>query len=265
MDAMQESHTGVETTCVDGITRITLSRPPLNVLDIPLMRALAGALASEAVAGQARVVVLQSTGKAFSAGVDVADHTPDRMEEMLGLFHALTGALQTCPVPTVALVKRAALGGGAELATCCDLVLAAERAKFGQPEILLGVFPPVAMVNLPRAIGVRRAAEMIMTGNTVSAMEAERIGLVNRVFPDDSFDEEADAYLGRFAGLSRTSLMETKDAFRAALSLSDPGQAIAMLEDRYLHSLMATHDAREGIAAYLEKRRPVWTHGEPTV
>ncbi len=250
----------IQTVSRDGITRIVLSRTPLNVLTIAMMRELASALLSDAVTRDARVVVLESSEKAFSAGVDVADHTPDLMGQMLEIFHTVIERIKACPVPTVALVKRAALGGGAELATSCDIVLAGERAKFGQPEILLGVFPPVAMINLPSTVGVRRAAEMIFTGNTVSAEDAHQMGLVNRIWPDESFDEEAGRYLDRFSGMSRSSLIETKTAFREALSVRDPHEAIERLEDRYLHSLMETHDAKEGISAYLEKRKPVWTH-----
>jgi len=259
---MPKTEPNIETISSNGITRVTLARPPLNVLNISMMRELGQALMSDAVTKGACVVALQATGKAFSAGVDVADHTPEKMEEMLEQFHEVIRLVQECPVPTVALVNGAALGGGAELATSCDIVLAANRAKFGQPEIQLGVFPPVAMVNLPGTIGVRRAAEMIFTGNVISAAEAERIGLVNKVYPDDSFDVEAEAYLQKFTHLSRTSLMQTKQAFRTALSMSNPKSALDMLEDVYLNRLMETHDAKEGIAAYLEKRRPVWAHEE---
>ncbi len=262
MDTIAKTDACIEIACGNRIVRITLSRPPLNVLTIPMMRELAAALTSDAVTQEANVVVLQASAKAFSAGVDVADHTPERMEEMLDLFHTVIGHVRACPVPTVALVRRSALGGGAELATSCDIVLAGDRAKLGQPEIRLGVFPPVAMVNLPGAIGVRRAAEMILTGNTVSAADAERMGLVNNVYPDDSFEDETETYLQRFTGMSRTSLVETKDAFHAALGMRDPHQALEMLEDRYLNRLMTTRDAKEGIAAYLEKREPVWTHEE---
>ncbi len=259
---MEDKYTAVETISNEGITQVVLSRPPLNVLNIPMMRELARALTSDAVTREANVVALVAAGKAFSAGVDVADHTPERMEEMLDLFHTVIRHVWDCPVPTVALVKKTALGGGAELATSCDIILAGDRAKFGQPEIRLGVFPPVAMVNLPEIIGVRRAAEMIMTGNMVSATDAERMGLVNGVYPDESFDDEAENYLQRLAKMSRTSLIETKDAFRASLRERNPRHALEMLEDRYLNRLMATHDAKEGIAAYLEKREPVWTHGK---
>jgi len=254
----------VKTISSEGITRIVLSRPPLNVLNISMMRELAFALTSDAVTSDARVVVLESSQKAFSAGVDVADHTPDLMDEMLNIFHIVIDRIKTCRVPTVALVKRAALGGGAELATSCDIALAGDRPKFGQPETILGVFPPVAMVNLPATIGVRRAAEMIYTGNTVSVQDAHQMGLVNRVFPDETFDEEADRYLDRFSGMSRSSLIETKSAFQEALTILDPHDRLEMLENRYLHSLMETHDAKEGIRAYLEKRKPAWTHGEET-
>ncbi|MFQ5568943.1 MAG: enoyl-CoA hydratase/isomerase family protein [Rhodothermales bacterium] len=250
----------IETTHQDGITRITLQRPPVNVLNIAMMRELDDALKCDALTEDARVVVLQAQGKAFSAGVDVADHTPERTEEMLTIFHSVISRVKACPVPTVALVERAALGGGAELATSCDLVLAGEKAKFGQPEILLGVFPPVAMVNLPGSVGVRKAAQLIFTGETISAEEAERIGLVNAVFPAETFAEQADVFLQRFSTMSRASLIETKAAFREALTVTDPERALQVVEERYLERLMETHDAREGIAAFLEKRPPVWQH-----
>lgn len=262
VDEMQKTQAVIETICSNGIARITLSRPPVNVLDISMMLELTRAFTSETVQRDARVVVIQATGKTFSAGVDVADHTPARMEEMLAQFHAVIRHIQECRVPTVALVKGSALGGGAELATSCDIVLASEGAKFGQPEIRLGVFPPVAMVNLPGTIGVRRAAEMIFTGNVIHATEAERIGLVNHVYEDSSFDVDADNYLEQFSRLSRTSLMQTKEAFRSALGMKNPRSALDMLEEFYLNRLMATHDAKEGIAAYLEKRAPVWAHAD---
>lgn len=244
----------------EGITTVTLNRPPLNVLNIEFMRALDKVLQLEEVSAEARVIALSAQGKAFCAGVDVADHTSERMQEMLSVFHALINRIRKLPVPTVALVHGAALGGGFELACACDFVLASGRAKFAVPEITLGVFPPVAMVDLPKAIGQRKAAELIFTGRTLSAAEAERIGLVNAVYPPEEFDAQAAEFLKKFSKLSRSSLAQTKSAFQAANACLDPEEALAEMEERYLKSLMATSDAREGIAAFMDKREPVWSH-----
>lgn len=243
-----------------GILRIVLARPPLNVLDIPMMRALEDALRSDSHIGDARVLAIRGEGRGFSAGADVADHTPERVDEMLGLFHSVIRSIHRFPVPTVALVHGAALGGGAELACACDLVAVAAGAKLGQPEIKLGVFPPVAMVDLPRSIGIRKAAEMIFTGETLSAREALEAGLVNKIFPFESFFAEAEEYLAKFAALSRSSLVQTKRAFRKVITEPDRAKAMRVAESCYLDDLLATEDAKEGIASFLEKRETVWRH-----
>lgn len=246
---------------VEGVKKVTLNRPPVNILSIDFMRELKRVLADPSTIADARILVLNAEGKAFCAGVDVADHTPERTEEMLFVFHGLIELLHELPVVTVAFAEGACLGGGMELACACDFVLASERAKFAVPEITLGVFPPVAMVDLPRLIGARKAAELIFSGNTLKAFEAERIGLVNAVYPVDQFETLAAEFTGRFSRLSRSSLIETKKAFRLACSTADASQSLKKVEERYLKNLMATKDAREGITAFMEKREPVWCHG----
>ncbi len=260
MNANAGSMNTIETSCSDGIFRIVLKRPPLNVLNIAMMRELRAALELNAAANDARVLAIMGDGKAFSAGVDVADHTADRVAEMLDQFHSIIRLLHSFPVPTAAFVQGAALGGGAELAGACDLVIAGEKAKFGQPEILLGVFPPVAMLDLPRSIGVRKAAELIFTGEIISAEEALAIGLVNKVVPDENFSGHAEEFLAKFTKLSRSSLAQTKSAFKKVLAEKDPEKALQIAESQYLHELMNTADAIEGIAAFMDKRETVWRH-----
>lgn len=250
----------VVVSITDGVTTITLNRPPLNVLNIAFMRELDTVLADPATTRDARVVALAAEGKAFCAGVDVADHTPERTEEMLKVFHGLIGRIRDLEVPTVALVHAVALGGGFELASSCDLIVASENAKFAVPEITLGVFPPVAMVDLPGLVGTRKAAELIFTGSAIRAKDAEQAGLVNAVFAKDEFEQKAREFLGRFAKLSRSSLVETKRAFRDACLHNDPKEALKVAEERYLKSLMSTADAKEGIAAFIDKREPLWSH-----
>lgn len=244
----------------DGVTTITLNRPPLNVLNIAFMRQLEKVLEDPATLSNARVVAIAAEGKAFCAGVDIADHTSERTPEMLSIFHALTRLLHELIVPTVAIVHGAALGGGFELALACDLILASEKAKFAVPEITLGVFPPVAMVHLPRAIGAKKASELIYTGVTLTAAEAERLGLVNAVYPAEEFASATGEFLKKFTRLSQASLIQTKRAFLESSAHQEPSEALKVAENRYLKQLMATHDAKEGIAAFMAKREPVWSH-----
>lgn len=240
-----------------GVRRIVLDRPPLNVLDIALLRELDAAVARVAADPGASVLVLTGAGKAFSAGVDVADHTEDRVEEMILTFHAALRSLVSLEIPTVAAVQGAALGGGLEVALACDVVLAREGAKLGQPEVQLGAFPPFAAALLPRLVGRSRALDLCLTGRTLTAEEAHGLGLVQHVFPRDAFEDRADEYVVRLAGLSPAVLRLTKRAVVEGLDLP-LGAALHAAERLYLDDLMRLEDAREGLAAFLEKRPPVW-------
>ncbi len=238
---------------------VTLDRPPLNVLDLAMMADLDSAL--ETVAGNTDLaaVVLRATGKAFSVGVDVADHTADKVGEMIHLFHGLFRKLASTDALTIAVVQGAALGGGCELATFCDIVLASDRAKFGQPEVQVGVFPPVAACAFPLQIGIRKAVELNALGGTIKADEAHRIGLVNQVFPADEFDAAVETYLAQIGKLSRPVVRLAK----RATTMVAREQMLAHLdraEKLYLDELMKLSDAHEGIAAFMEKRTPAWKH-----
>jgi cyclohexa-1,5-dienecarbonyl-CoA hydratase len=240
------------------VARVTLDRPPLNILDIGMLEELTDAVSTAGSAPGTRVVVLAGAGKAFCAGVDVKDHTADRVEAMIHAFAAAIRALRAVPVPVVAAVHGSALGGGCELALASDLVLAREDARLGQPEIRLGVFPPAAAALLPRLIGRQRALDLLLTGRSVAADEALRIGLVARVLPQDGFDHEVSDFVARLAAHSRPVLAMTK---RAAIeSLDRPvDDALGAADHLYLSDLMALRDAHEGLAAFMEKREPVWS------
>jgi cyclohexa-1,5-dienecarbonyl-CoA hydratase len=244
----------------DGLALVTLDHPPLNVLNIAMMaefNALFEALlANENLA----VIAIGAKGKAFSAGVDVADHTVDRVDEMIRVFHGMFRKLASTDAVTVALVQGAALGGGCELACFCDVVLASDRAKFGQPEVQVGVFPPVAACTFPPRIGLGKAVELVTTGATVDAKEARAIGLVNQVYPAAEFDKRVEEYLAALGRLSRPVVRLAK----RATMLADRERIMAHLdgaEKLYLDELMKLSDAHEGIAAFAEKRAPVWKHG----
>ncbi|MEW6490906.1 MAG: enoyl-CoA hydratase-related protein [Thermodesulfobacteriota bacterium] len=251
----------IKTWDADGAAWISVNRPPLNVLDISTMIELNQALtAVKAREGEVRALVITAEGeKAFSAGVDVGDHTPDKVDRMIEVFHEIFRNLDRLEIPTIAAVRGAALGGGCELAIFCDMIVAADTLKIGQPEIKVGVFPPLAAVALPYLIPEKRAFELIAGGEVIRAQEALALGLVNRVVPLASFDEEFGKFLRVFTTLSGSVLRATKKAIRAARGQSFP-EALARVERIYLGELMPTEDAQEGLAAFLEKRAPVWRH-----
>jgi len=241
---------------------LTLDRPPLNVFDIPTNRALAAHVRALAPRPEIRVVALTGAGAAFSAGVQIEDHAPERVAQMLAAFHDVFRALIELGRPTVAVVRGAALGGGCELVAFCDAAIASESSTFGLPEIGLGCFPPVAALVLPSVVGAHRAAELLFGGETIDARRAEAIGLVNAVAPEAGFEVAAGAFVERFARHSGAALGLAHEALRpAALGGRTPDAFLAELarvETIYLERLMATRDAQEGIAAWSEKRAPRW-------
>lgn len=240
------------------IARIVLRHAPLNVIDIPMMEEFSGALAEIDAHPEISVIILSGDGKAFSAGVDVAAHTPDKVEEMLTKFHAVIRALVTTKKVTIAAVHGYALGGGAELATMCDIVHTTESAQWGFPEIKLGCYPPVACTALAALVGQKRAAELILTGRTIDGKEAVQIGLANRAVLDHELASAVDESVGLLRKLSPAALALAKKASYAWDSMHfDKG--LARAERIYFDELMKTSDAQEGIRAFMEKRDPKWT------
>jgi len=254
---MPATEAAVRYTREGGVGRLVVDRPPVNVLDLATMEAMDSALGEAAADPRIRVLAISGAGKAFSAGVDVADHTPDRVGRMLELFHGLIRRLLAFETPVVGLVHGAALGGGCELALACDLILARDDLKLGQPEIQLAVFPPVAAALLPRLIGRQGALDLILTGRTLGAAEALRMGLVSRVFSAAEFAAGTGAALADMAARSGPALRLAKRAVTAGEALPF-GAALERAEALYLDELMKLPDAQEGIAAFMERRPPVW-------
>lgn len=243
----------------DGVARLVLNRPPLNVLNIAMMREISAALEELSEDPSLKVLIFEAAegSKAFSAGVDVSEHTADMVEEMIDTFHHIFRLLDATDVPTVAVVGGAALGGGCELALFCDMVIASEKASFGQPEIQVGVLPPIAAVALPGIIGPKKTYELVLTGDRIRAAEAKNLGLVNRVVPPQELAATVSELAAKLSGLSAAVLRVTK----RAVKLSGVGrfaEALAAVEELYLGPLMDTEDAHEGLAAFMEKRAPVW-------
>ena len=253
---MTKDHETIQLRLENRVAWITLDRPPLNILDIPMMEALDAALAR--ALSKSDFVVFQGAGpKGFSAGAEIADHSSERVAKMLSAFHAVFRRLAATDCVKIAAVHGVCLGGGMELATFCDFVLATESAQFGQPEIKLGCFPPVAMVTLPALIGMRAAAHLILTGRQISANEAQRLGLVTRVVADQELRAELDQLLDELRALSPAVLQLTRKTLWR-LHAADFVKQLEEVERVYLSMLMKTHDAQEGIRAFLEKRQPAW-------
>jgi len=240
------------------IARITLHHPPLNVIDIPMMEELAYSLAEIEARPDVSVVILSGAGKAFSVGVDVAAHTPDKVEEMLAKFHSVIRGLVAMKKVTIAAVHGHCLGGGAELAMMCDIAYTTESAQWGFPEIKLGCYPPVACTALAALVGQKHAAELILTGRTIAGKEAAEIGLANRALREDALATAVDECVGHFRQLSPAALAVAKKASYAWDSMHfDKG--LARAERIYFDELMKTADAHEGVRAFMEKREPKWT------
>jgi cyclohexa-1,5-dienecarbonyl-CoA hydratase len=241
-----------------AVARLVIHRPPLNILDLPTLRDLQAKL-EEATGGQdVGIVEIRGAGnRAFSVGTDVRDHFPERVPEMLREFHKLIRMVYGAPVPTLAVVQGHCLGGGMELALACDFIVASSEAQFGQPEIKLGAFPPVAAALLPRLLGEKKALEIILGGETLSAEEALRFGLLTRVVAAAQLEQEVAKFEETLLAHSRHVMGLARKATRLG-SLDEFESRLRESERIYLEELLPAKDATEGLRAFLEKRLPVW-------
>jgi cyclohexa-1,5-dienecarbonyl-CoA hydratase len=242
------------------VATVTLDRPPLNVLDLDALRGLGDAITALAGDPELTLVFLRGAGpRAFSAGTAVQDHVPDRVAAMLAAIHGAVRALRALPAITVAAVHGLCLGGGMEIAMSCDLVIATGDSRFGQPEVDLGCFPPVAAALYPARLGAARTLALLLLGGSLSAAEAERQGLVQRLLPEGGLAAGCRALEEELAGKSAPVLRLIKRAVAAGRRLPAE-EALAECERLYLEEIAPLADMREGIAAFLEKRRPAWQH-----
>jgi len=247
----------IQTELKDGVATLTLSRAPVNVLNIEMMEEINTFFEGLLKEKSLKLLVIQAVGKAFSAGVDVGEHLGDLADKMIEVFDKIFRLMDALKVPSIAVVNGAALGGGCELALYCDMVIATERAKFGQPEIQVGVFPPIAALAFPRMIGRKKAMELVLLGETISAQDAYAFGLVNKIVPEASLSQEVNTFIEKFKKLSGIVLKLAKEAVLAGLN-DDVEKGLQAIEKIYLNRLMKSHDATEGIKSFLEKRKPTW-------
>jgi len=240
-----------------GVVRLTLDNPPVNIIDLAVMEEMIAELSPLAEDPQLRVLVLQAAGKVFCAGMAVEDHTPENAPKMMEGFEKLFLLLRSTRAATVAAVQGAALGGGFELAMGCDLIVASEKAKFGQPEIQLGFFSPLAAVILPRVLGRPLALEVFYTGEPLRAQRAYEAGIVNRVAPVDEFPAAVDEFVGLIARHSATVIAANKKVTDACETLPFD-QALAEARRQFVDELMQLGDVREGLDAFFNKRKAEW-------
>lgn len=244
----------------DRVGELILNQPPLNILDLQTLEELARRLDDLAGDPDLQLLWLRAAGDdAFSAGSAVQDHTAERARAMLTTFHRAISTLHRLPAVTIAVVRGHCLGGGMELALSCDMVLAAEDSRFGQPEVDLGCFPPVAAALYPPRLGSSRTLELLLSGRLLDCAAAEELGLVTWRVPAAELDSKVEEIGARITSKSAAVTRKIKRAVQAARGRSFQ-DALAETERIYLEELLATEDAREGIAAFLAKRTPEWRH-----
>lgn len=241
-----------------GVATLTLDRPPLNIMTIEMMEQVNGALLDLRSRKELKVLLVRGGERAFSAGVDLSEHTKDKVSRLMQIFHRIFETIRLLDVVAVAAVRGVALGGGFQLAIGCNLVVAARSARFGVPEINLGLFPPIASMVLPRTTPRRKAMEWILLGEEIPAEDLERFGLVNRVFPDDKFEDGLRDFVAKIAAKSGPVLQLAKRA-QTESYYAGYEEALYKAENLYLRELMALGDPQEGVQAFLEKRAPKWS------
>jgi len=240
----------------DGIATIILNRRPLNVLNIAMMEEINNAL-REFMKEHVKLLIFRANGKAFSAGVEVAEHMGGQAEKMIEVFHGMFRLMDKLGVPSIAVVNGTALGGGCELAIYCDMAIASEKATLGQPEIQVGVFPPVAALVMSRIMGRKKAMELLLSGDIISAREAMNLGLINKVVAHQDLEAEAAAFIKKFSKNSSIVLKLTRSSLLEG-TLEKQEKDLISIENIYFNKLMKTHDAQEGLQSFIDKRKPSW-------
>ncbi|HEY6203726.1 MAG TPA: enoyl-CoA hydratase-related protein [Candidatus Limnocylindria bacterium] len=251
--------TGVRVEVDAGVATLTLDRAPLNVLNIALLSELEVAVRDLQGDRDLRLIVIRGAGRAFSAGVEVAEHLGGYLEPMLDAFDRAARAIVESEIPVLAVVHGPALGGACELVALCDLAIAAEDAKLGTPEITLGVVPPVGAVVFPSLVGRQRARALVLTGELITGGQAAAWGLIWRAVPPERLEEDARVVIEAFRGRSAASLRLAK----RTLALAATPQllaAISAADAEQRRCLPGLADADEGLRAFLGKRPPRWTH-----
>src|SRR6267154_1274856 len=235
---------------IDGpVARLTLHRPEHNLLNESMLRELADGIGSLTEKASVKLIVLDADGKVFSGGVDIGEYTAERAFSMLDAFHAACIAMVEATQPVLVVVNGPAIGGGAELIAYGDLVVATPHARFALPEITIGVFPPI--------IGPKRALELVLTGEAITAERARDLGLVNRLVPEAQLQTAVNELIGKITAQSGAVLGMAKKAVIAGMGLS-LREALRNSMSIFLNELYRLEDSQEGLRALIEKRKPEW-------
>jgi cyclohexa-1,5-dienecarbonyl-CoA hydratase len=243
---------------IDGaVARLTMQRAEHNLLNEQMLRELADAIGMVAENGAVKLIVLEAAGKVFCAGVDIGEYTGERAFSMLDAFHAACIAMVEAPQPVIVVVDGAAIGGGAELVAYGDLVVATPRARFALPEITIGMFPPLASTMFPHIVGPKRALELVLTGEAISAERARDLGLVNRLVPEAQLQAAVNELVGKITAQSGAVLGMAKKAVLAGMGMS-LRDSLRNSMNIFLNELYRLEDSQEGLRALLEKRKPQW-------
>ena len=241
----------------DGVARMTLNRPEHKLLNEAMLREMADGIDYAGERGDIKLIVLDSACKVFCGGIDVGEYTSQRVFQMLDAFHATFAGMLELGKPVICVVNGPAIGGGAELAAFGDLVVATPKARFAQPEISIGVFPPLASTILPFLVGPKTALELVLTGEPVTAERALELGMVNRLVPEAQLEKTVADLVNRINSHSGPVLTMAKKAILGGMGMSlRDGLKHSM--NIFLNELYRLEDSQEGLRALVEKRKPNW-------
>jgi cyclohexa-1,5-dienecarbonyl-CoA hydratase len=240
-----------------GVARMTLSRPEHNLLNEAMLREIASGISHAGERDDVKLIVVDSACKVFCGGIDIGEYTSQRVFQMLDAFHAAFAGMLEIGKPVICVVNGPAIGGGAELAAFGDLVIATPRARFAQPEISIGIFPPLASTILPFLVGPKIALELVLTGEPVTAERALELGMVNRLVPEAQLEQAVKDLVDRISGHSGPVLTMAKKAILGGMGMS-LREGLKHSMNIFLNELYRLEDSQEGLRALVENRKPNW-------
>jgi cyclohexa-1,5-dienecarbonyl-CoA hydratase len=240
-----------------GVARMTLDRPEHNLLNEAMLRELADGISFAGERNDVKLILLDSACKVFCGGIDIGEYTSERVFQMLDAFHSAFSGMLEAAKPVVCVVNGPAIGGGAELAAFGDLVIATPKARFAQPEISIGIFPPLASTILPFLVGPKMALELVLTGEAVTAERALELGLVNRLVPESQVEQTVNGLVSRITEHSGPVLAMAKKAILGGMGMS-LRDGLKHSRNIFLNELYRLEDSQEGLRALVEKRKPNW-------
>jgi cyclohexa-1,5-dienecarbonyl-CoA hydratase len=239
------------------VARLTMDRPDHNLLNERMLSEIAAGINTLGERSSIKLIVLDSAGKAFCGGIELGEYTQRRVFQLLDAFHGAFSAMMDTSKPVLVVVNGPAFGGGAELAALGDLVIATPKARFAQPEIRLGVFPPLAAAVLPYILGPKQALELVLTGEAISAERARELGLVNWLVTEEELPQKIADVIARVTAQSGPVLTMAKKAILGSLGLP-LRDGVRNSMKVFLNELADLEDSQEGLRALVEKRAPKW-------